>query len=208
MRSKPSELARFRDLVKRRRKGEPVAYLRGEKEFYGRTFHIDKRVLVPRPDTEIFVETALRRTSSSSMARALSRSLHRLGLRSDLDGARAAELASVRGRSLARCHRGRARELDTTRRGAPDRVVGRRSLPTFGVGSRRKFDLITANPPYIAEGDFPGLSVDIRDFEPRMALTGGADGLDVTKRIVAEAPRYLRPGGVLALEMGTVRLSA
>jgi release factor glutamine methyltransferase len=61
------ELARYRDFIRRRRAGEPVAYIRGEKEFYGRLFHIDRRVLVPRPDTEILVETALRRTTSSSM---------------------------------------------------------------------------------------------------------------------------------------------
>src|SRR5258708_32086491 len=59
----PSELARYRDLIQRRRKGEPVAYIRGQKEFFGRVFHIDKRVLVPRPDTEILVEVSLRPTA-------------------------------------------------------------------------------------------------------------------------------------------------
>src|SRR5258706_11191336 len=71
-----------------------------------------------------------------------------------------------------------------------------------------KFDLITANPPYIPEGEIASLSVDIRAFEPRIALSGGADGLDVIRRIVQEAGRFLRPGGVLALEMGSGQASS
>jgi len=65
-----------------------------------------------------------------------------------------------------------------------------------------RFDLVTANPPYIPTGDIAGLTADIRDFEPRLALDGGADGLDVLRRIVAEAPEWLVQGGVLAVEVG------
>jgi release factor glutamine methyltransferase len=65
-----------------------------------------------------------------------------------------------------------------------------------------QFELITANPPYIASGDIAGLDADVRDFEPHLALDGGADGLDITRRLVGEAMRYLSPGGLLALEGG------
>jgi release factor glutamine methyltransferase len=68
---------------------------------------------------------------------------------------------------------------------------------------RSRYDLVTANPPYIPDSELSQLSPDIRDFEPRMALVGGPDGLEIIRRIVREAPRYLRPGGVLALEVGT-----
>jgi release factor glutamine methyltransferase len=70
------------------------------------------------------------------------------------------------------------------------------------VPADARFELITANPPYIPSGDIAGLDADVRDFEPRLALDGGADGLQVTRRLIAEAGRYLTPGGLLALEGG------
>jgi len=199
----PSELARYRDLIQRRRKGEPVAYILGQKEFFGRMFRVDKRVLVPRPDTEILVETALRRTSSFPMP----------GRYLDLcTGSGCVAISIARERPACKMIAidlspdaiAVARE-NSIRLGAAHQIawlVGDLFRPLESAPGR-KLDLIVANPPYINEGDIAGLSVDIRDFEPRMALTGGADGLDVTKRIIAQAPRHLRPGGVLALEMGT-----
>src|SRR5262249_5717287 len=73
---------------------------------------------------------------------------------------------------------------------------------------RDRYDAITANPPYIAEGEIASLGADIRDFEPRLALSGGADGLDVVRRIAEGAPRFLPPGGVLAMEVGAGQAAA
>jgi release factor glutamine methyltransferase len=196
------ELARFRELIQRRRKGEPVAYLRGQKEFYGRPFHVDKRVLVPRPDTETLVETALARTASRSM------------------GARYLDLCTGSGCVAISL----ARERPTCKVFAVDLSVdalavardnGIRLGATYQVAwlagdlfdplapfAPLRFDLIAANPPYIPEGDVASLPLDIRGFEPCLALCGGPDGLDVLRRIVRDAPRFLRPGGVLAVEMG------
>jgi release factor glutamine methyltransferase len=199
----PAELARYRELIQRRRKGEPVAYIRGQKEFFGRVFHVDKRVLVPRPDTEILVEVALRRTASFPLA------------------ARYLDLCTGSGCVAISL----ARERPTTKLLAVDLspdalVVARENAIRLGAVhqiawlagdlfrplesiSGPKLDLVVANPPYIAEGEIASLSVDIRAFEPHLALSGGPDGLDVTRRIVAEAPGHLRRGGVLAVEMGT-----
>jgi release factor glutamine methyltransferase len=199
----PPELSRYRDLIQRRRKGEPVAYIRGQKEFFGRVFHIDKRVLVPRPDTEILVEVALRRTSSFPMP----------GRYLDLcTGSGCVAISIARERPACKMV---AVDL------SPDAIVVAREnsirLGTahqiawlagdlFGplqVVSWPKLDLVVANPPYITDDEMVGLSVDIRGFEPPLALKGGTDGLDVTRRIIAEAPRHLRERGVLAVEMGS-----
>ncbi|HMI83566.1 MAG TPA: peptide chain release factor N(5)-glutamine methyltransferase [Polyangiaceae bacterium] len=196
------ELARYRDLIRRRRAGEPVAYIRGEKEFYGRVFHIDQRVLVPRPDTEILVDTALRRTTASSMG----------GRYLDLctgSGCVAVSLAKERPtckvfavdlslEALA------VAEDNAIRLGAIFPMVflhGDLYEPLEAFAGLR-FELITANPPYIADADFATLPADVRGFEPRIALTGGPDGLAVMSRVVSGARAKLRPGGVLAVEMG------
>ena len=196
------ELARYRELIQRRRAGEPVAYIRGQKEFYGRVFHIDKRVLVPRPDTEILVETALRRSTASSM------------------GSRYLDLCTGSGCVAVSL----ARERPTCKVFAVDlspealTVAGENALrlgsvfqmafllgdlfePLTGLPELR-FELITANPPYITDSEFATLPADVRGFEPRLALTGGPDGLAVMRRVVGGARARLRPGGVLAVEMG------
>jgi release factor glutamine methyltransferase len=196
------ELASFRDLIRRRRAGEPVAYIRGHKEFFGRVFRIDKRVLVPRPDTEILVETALRRTTASSMgARYL-----------DLctgSGCVAVSLArerptckvfavDVSGDALA------VAVQNAIRLGSVAQVAflqGDLFAPLERFPALR-FALITANPPYISDLDFAALPADVRGFEPHVALTGGPDGLAVMRRVVAGARARLRSGGVLAVEMG------
>ena len=196
------ELARYRDFIRRRRAGEPVAYIRGEKEFYGRVFHIDKRVLVPRPDTEILVETALRRTTASSM------------------GGRYLDLCTGSGCVAVSL----ARERPTCKVFAVDLSADALAVATdnairlgaifpmvflegdlyepLAAFPGLRFELITANPPYITDADFATLPADVRGFEPRIALTGGPDGLAVLRRVVRGARNRLRPGGVLAVEMG------
>jgi release factor glutamine methyltransferase len=196
------ELARYREFIRRRRAGEPVAYIRGQKEFYGRVFHIDKRVLVPRPDTEILVDTALRRTAQASMGRRY------LDLCTGsacvaITLARERPTCKVFATDLSADALAVARE-NAIRLGAAFQVAllaGDLFDPVQALGKIR-FDLITANPPYISDEEFASLPADVRGFEPHLALTGGEDGLAVTRRIVTGAGRFLRPGGVLALEVG------
>jgi release factor glutamine methyltransferase len=195
-------LGRYRVSPRRRRAGEPVAYIRGQKEFYGRVFHIDRRVLVPRPDTEILVETALRRTTASSMG----------GRYLDLctgSGCVAVSLARERPTckvfAVDLSQDALAVAVDNAiRLGAVFQMsflAGDLFEPLADLPDLR-FELITVNPPYIADPEFATLPADVRAFEPRLALSGGPDGLDVMRRAVSGARARLRRGGVLAVEMG------
>lgn len=195
----PEELAAYRAMVSRRRSREPVAYLRGEREFYGHCFRVDARVLIPRPDTETLVEVALARTQDRSM----------FGRLADLcTGSGCVAISFARERPTWRVV---ASDI------SPDAIaVASENAVRVGVawnlsfavgdlfepvGSLGPFDLVTANPPYIPTKELEQLAADIRDHEPRLALDGGADGLDVVRRLVTEAPRYLVTGGVLAMEI-------
>ena len=194
------ELTRYRELIKRRRAGEPVAYLLGSREFYGLTFQVDRRVLIPRPDTEVLVEVALELTRPRSM----------FGRALDLcTGSGCVAIAFARQR--------RTWQVIATDRSAAALDVARENALRLGavhntafaegdlfaaVDSEHRFDLITANPPYISATEYQSLDIGIREFEPREALAGGDDGLQIIGRLVAEAPRHLAPGGGLAIEIG------
>lgn len=196
----PDELARFREMVKRRRAREPVAYLRGEREFYGRRFAVDGRVLIPRPDTEILVDVALARTAPRSLcARAL-----------DLctgSGCVAVTLGRERPTSIVFATDVSEGALAVARRNA-ERLGAYNVAFSLGdlfapLGAPRAcFDVITANPPYIPSAEIATLDADVKDFEPRLALDGGADGLAFLRRIIQGAPPFLAEGGTLALEVG------
>jgi release factor glutamine methyltransferase len=193
------ELARMRELVKRRRAREPVAYILGEREFYGRTFRVDRRVLVPRPDTEALVEMALERT------RAVSMSMRALDLCTGsgcvaVTLARERPTAFVMASDLSEDALAVARD-NALRLGAYN-VALRRGDLFAAVDASRRFDLVTSNPPYVSAGEVLSLQPEIREHEPRLALEGGDDGLAVLRRIVAEAPPHLAEGGVLAVEVG------
>lgn len=195
-----SELGRFREAIKRRRTGEPIAYILGEREFYGHRFRVDARVLVPRADTETLVDVALTRTRPRSLG----------GKALDLctgSGCVAVAFArqrptwAVTGVELEPGAATLARE-NALRVGAWNALrvlVGDLFAP---LGPEERFDLIVGNPPYVPDGEIPGLAVDVREHEPRLALAGGADGLELVRRIVAAAPAWLVPAGVLALEIG------
>ncbi|MBX3230417.1 MAG: peptide chain release factor N(5)-glutamine methyltransferase [Labilithrix sp.] len=193
-----AELAELRELVKRRRAREPIAYLRGTREFYGLTFQVDPRVLIPRPDTEALVECALARSAHVSL------SMRLLDL---CTGSGCVAIAIARQRPTARVVAidvsAGALEVARTnayRLGAYNVAFVESDL--FAAVPPQRFDVITANPPYVATGEIAGLMADVRDFEPRLALDGGADGLDLVRRILDGAPAYLEAEGVLALEIG------
>jgi release factor glutamine methyltransferase len=193
-----AELARLRDLVKRRRAHEPIAYLRGEREFYGLRFHVDARVLVPRPETEILVDVALARTSHVSLSTRLLDLCTGSGCVA-ISIARQRPTAKVWASDVSPDAIAVARE-NAYRLGAYNIAFATGDL--FAPIGDRKFDVVTANPPYIATAEIATLMPDVREFEPRLALDGGADGLDLVRRIVEDAPAHLVPGGVLAMEIG------
>ncbi len=195
----PGELAGFRDLVKRRRAREPTAYILGEREFYGRKFRVDRRVLIPRPDTETLVEVALDRTRDRSM------SMRALDLCTG-SGCVAITLARERRTSLFMAT-DVSRDALVVARGNAMRLgaynVAFREGDLFAaVNPPMRFDLVTANPPYVTDADMNALQPEIRDYEPRGALAGGVDGLSVVRLIVSQARAHLASGGRLALEVG------
>jgi release factor glutamine methyltransferase len=188
----PAELTRFRDYVKRRRAREPVAYIVGRREFYGRPFRVDKRVLIPRPDTETLVDVALARTTACSL------SMRALDL---CTGSGCVAISLARARPTACVH---ATDLSENAFRLGAHTVGFWRGDLFGAlpADCGPFDIVVANPPYIATSEVEGLERDIKDFEPRLALDGGADGLAFVRRIVEDAPSRLAPGGTLAMEIG------
>lgn len=180
---------RFRDAAARRRNGEPVAYILGEKEFYGLRLAVNPAVLIPRPETELLVELALKRdfsraldlgTGSGAIALALKRSRPDASIVAVDSSAAALTVARRNGMALA---------LDV------DWRHGRWFEPLPG----ERFDLIVANPPYVAAGD-PHLA-DLR-YEPQAALIGGADGLDAMREIVPAARAHLSGKAWLLVEHG------
>ena len=182
----------YRNLVIRRGEHVPAQYLTGEAWFYGRSFRVNPDVLIPRQDTEVLVEEALKRiipgmrildlcTGSGCILLTILKEASVSGVGTDISPAalRMAELNRKRLKAKAGWI-----ESDLFEK----------------VGGR--FDMILSNPPYIAAGVIPELDPEVRDHEPRQALDGGEDGLDFYRRIVREAPEYLKPGGWLCLEIG------
>ena len=197
---RPEELGRYREAVSRRLEREPVSYITGTREFWSVSLTVDPRVLVPRPSTETLVEQALQvlapgdsparaldlGTGSGAIAIALARERPALEVvATDISGD-ALELARV---NVA------AAELD-------ERIALRAGDLFQAINGEAPWDLIVSNPPYIPSAVVDGLEPDVRRFEPRLALDGGADGLDVVRRIISGAGSRLRPGGALVLEIG------
>jgi release factor glutamine methyltransferase len=185
---------RYARLVDRAAAREPVHYLVGEREFWSMPLAVDARVLIPRPVTELRVETALRvapgarricdvGTGSGAVAAALAR--ERPG---------AAVWASDCDRGALRVARG-----NLGRHAAGVRLVCADLVSAF---RREAFDLVVANLPYVADADLPTLAPEVRDHEPRLALSGGPDGLAVLRRLVASVSAVLAPGGWLVVECG------
>ncbi|MDY6905040.1 MAG: peptide chain release factor N(5)-glutamine methyltransferase [Thermodesulfobacteriota bacterium] len=200
----PDELSAYRALIKRRARGEPVAYILGEKAFWTMTLTVAPDVLIPRPDTECLVETALAvlpdQSSDASPFRVLE-----MGTGSGaVIIALAGEASHCRFFALDRSTRAVAVAAGNARKqglsGNIDFVVSdwfAALLPDAGG-----YDLIVVNPPYIPSAEISNLAIEIRDFEPRTALDGGQDGLRDIRHIISTAPRYLKPGGRLMIEIG------
>jgi release factor glutamine methyltransferase len=188
------ELAAYRELVRRRADGEPAAYLVGKKEFYGRPFAVDARVLVPRPETELVLEAALAALPTAGRALDLCTGSGILGVSLALErpGARVvATDLSADALAVARANAAALGAEVDLRAGDLYDALGEAEPP---------FDVIVSNPPYIPRGELDTLPREVRR-EPRIALDGGEDGLALLRRIVAGAPARLSPGGALVLEM-------
>nr|WP_207190003.1 peptide chain release factor N(5)-glutamine methyltransferase [Ramlibacter ginsenosidimutans] len=187
----PAAQQAFEQLCARRVAGEPLAYLVGHKEFFGLRLQVDARVLVPRPDTETLVEWALEVLRERKAPRVIDLGTGSGAIALAIQSARADAQVEAVDRSAGALAVAAA---NAARLRLPVRF--RQASWLMGGGA---YDLIASNPPYVAEADphLPALQ-----HEPREALTAGADGLDDLRRIVAEAPAHLLPGGWLLLEHG------
>ncbi len=196
-----------RDFVDRRAHREPVAHILGYREFWSLDFKITSDVLIPRPETETLIETLLKLQAEVSPGQA--RRLLDIGTGSGI-------IAVVAVREIANC-------LVTATDLSPDAlVVARANADAHGVTDKINFvqgdlfagppeklyDFIVSNPPYIETKRLTDLMPDVRDFEPKTALDGGADGLDFYRRIISRASDYLKEGGGLVFEIGETQAEA
>jgi release factor glutamine methyltransferase len=192
-----AQLAAVETLVRRREAREPMAYILGRKAFWSIDLAVNASVLIPRPETETLVATALKLLPTEGAVRVLD-----LGIGS--------------GTILLALLRERAQAFGVGVDVSEDALqVAQANAEALGLGDRVRlcrgewahgleggFDLVVSNPPYIPSAMIDGLEPEVARYEPRLALDGGADGLDAYRAIVAQLPRLLRPGGSFAFEVG------
>ncbi|HEX8288838.1 MAG TPA: peptide chain release factor N(5)-glutamine methyltransferase [Pyrinomonadaceae bacterium] len=192
------EQKKIRDFLNRRANREPFQYITGFQEFYGLDFFVAPGVLIPRPETELIVENAIK-------------------ILSELENSRFCEIGIGSGCiSISILHEVKnstaigldvsPKALEITQKNAVKHKVADR-LQTkisdvFAVFEAEKFDLIVSNPPYIAVEDISTLQREVRDYEPLVALTDGGNGLSIVEKIVRNSPNFLKPGGFLLMEIG------
>ena len=199
------ELAAFKPLLLRRAQREPLQYVTGRAAFRELELAVDARVLIPRPETEVLVEAVLEWAAREA----------RGGARAELEALDVGTGSGCIALSLLR--EGPFRRVVATDASADALVVAAANADRAALGGRivlragslweplgagDRFDVIVANPPYVADGDAPALAPEVRDWEPAAALFAGTEGMDVLDGIVAGAAERLRPGGLLALEVG------
>ena len=190
-------LAQLREFVERRAAGEPLQYITGVQDFYGREFRVTPDVLIPRPETELLVEAALEVSAGKFICDVGTGSgCIALTLLCERPGARAVAVdKSAAALEIAKFN---ASKLSVTERAVF--VVSN----CFDALNRKEyqFDLIVSNPPYVSESALAGLQREVRDHEPLVALSPGADGLSVIRRLLTDAPAFLKPNGHLLMEIG------
>lgn len=194
-----TEADRFAEFIARRSRREPYHYITGQKEFFGLDFKVTPAVLIPRPETEMLVEQAIRVLSARQTP-----SFCEIGV-----GSGCISIAV-----LVNSPNATAVGLEMSNAAI---AVARENLRIHDVGKRfdireadlfsalnvtERFDLMVSNPPYISSEEFAGLEAGVRKYEPENALTDGLDGLSIIRRIVREAPAHLKPDGRLILEIG------
>lgn len=220
------ELASFREMVKRRGAREPLQYITGCQEFWSLDFKVTPDVLIPRSETEMLVEEALKAVRREPLAVSGEKPDIRLTAHSSrltiLDlctgsGCIAISLAKELKDAVVYAIDDSEAALtiateNAKRHGVQDRVFFLHGdlygALTSHVSRPTSFALIVSNPPYIKSGDIPNIQPEVRDYEPRIAVDGGPDGLDFYRRIVAGASDYLSPEGWLMLEIGEGQASA
>ena len=189
----------FSKLVERRKQKEPVAYILNKKEFWNENYFVDKRVLIPRPETEILIELLLKKIKDKNKAYKVL----------DLGCGSGCLLISF----LKEMHKSQGMGVDISSNALE---VAKKNIELHNLNNRAKlmrldlltlhtkdkFDIIFSNPPYLSPSDYAKLSDDVKNFEPKQALVGGFNGVLYYKKIIALAQSALKKNGYLALELG------
>ena len=190
------EISEFTKLIKRRSSKEPIAYILKEKEFWSKNFYVNKSTLIPRPETELMVDKIVKifkkkrisildigTGSGCILISLLSELNNSIGLGVDISN-KAIKIAKKN--AIKHCIIKRTKFLRAS----------------FSSIFNQKFDLIVSNPPYIKSNDLKNLECDIKNYEPKIAIDGGNDGLDVIKKVIYKTKHILKIKGMLALEIG------
>ena len=189
--------AQMRELVQRRAKAEPVAYLVGQREFFSLSFRVTRDVLIPRPDTETLVMEVLDATKGATAPRVLDLCTGSGCVAVAV--AKNAKAAHVLATDISPAAISVATE-NVNRHQVADRVTLMESDLFSAIPQDRKFDVIASNPPYIPSNEIDQLDAEVAKHEPRLALDGGTDGLDLIRRIIDQAPKFATPGAILLIE--------
>lgn len=194
-----STIKAYLSLINERKNGKPIAYITNHQEFMGIDFYVNEHVLIPRPDTEILVESILKTLNKESPLNILD-----LGCGS---GAIAVSLAYYLPKAFIYGVDIEPDALLISEKNAKRQGLDYRMKFISGnlfepLSHNIKFDVIVSNPPYIPTQEIEKLQVEVSNYEPRAALDGGIDGLDFYRKIISEAPKYIKDGGYLFLEIG------
>ena len=186
----------FREVVERRAAGEPLQYITGTQDFFGREFRVTPDVLIPRPETELLVEATLEVSKAATLICDVGTGSGciALTLLCELNHARA--VAIDKSPAALEVAKFNAQKLAVADRA--EFVVSN----CFDALDPREFDLIVSNPPYVSAGVIEGLQREVRDHEPLIALSPGPDGLSIIRRLIHESPKFLKQNGHLIMEIG------
>jgi len=193
------DLDEYRSLIERRASGEPLQYIIGAQDFFGRQFRVTPDVLIPRPETELLVEAALHllrnQTAPYVCDVGTGSGCISITLLCERDDARAIAVdISEAALKVAR--------FNSTTLSVSERIEFRLSDCFSELKPNSQFDLVVSNPPYVAADVLSGLQREVRDHEPRVALSPGPDGLEVIQRLLGESPAFLKDKGHLVMEIG------
>ena len=189
------KIIKFKSLISRRSKQEPIAYIFKKKEFRSRDFFIDNKSLIPRPETELLIDPIIKIFKNKSL------------FFLDVGVGSGCITYSI----LNEIKKSRGLGIDISKKSLINAKINLKKFKNRAKLMKRsiddithtKFDLIVSNPPYIVKREINRLSQDIKKYEPRIALDGGNDGLDVVKKVIYKAKNILKSNGILALEIGT-----
>jgi release factor glutamine methyltransferase len=201
------QLAAVRELVRRRGQREPLQHLLGSTSFCGLEIAVSRHVLVPRPETETLAERgwrflqALRNPAATALDVGTGSGCLAVALSVNIPDVHVTAV-DISPEALA------IAQTNAARHGVAGRIEFHLGDSLAAVDAGRRFDLIVSNPPYIPAGEIQSLQPEVRDFDPRVALDGGPDGLGMIRRLALEAPPFLKPGGRLMLEFGDGQAAA